>query len=162
MTSTDNKPSITQKFHTPRGLNMMTFFVFLLISAGLWFVMSLNDTMERQYSITVEVVDLPQNSDVQFFLESGEKIGRDGYLGKYMAEVKEKGIKHLSKKNTDNSSLKVHFTDFQQTTEGYYYLPSSKMEAALQNYLGEGVVIVTWKPSVVAFKGLMPGRVNIE
>lgn len=152
----DYRPEqIREHIHSKKGRNMMTFIVFLLISAGLWYVMSVNDTVERQYDLDVVVMDMPRDVDMDFYLENDSLIGPDGNLGKYTIVVKEQALSNWRKKNVTGRPLNLHFTDFRQTIDGSFYLPSAKMEGALDEYFGKGMVIVTWKPSIVAFKGRM-------
>ncbi len=43
------------------GRNALTFFVFLLISAGFWFLMALNDEVQRDFRLQVKLVDFPED-----------------------------------------------------------------------------------------------------
>lgn len=150
MAEADVRQVIKEKLHSRRGRNMVTFFVFVIISAGLWFVMSLNDTSQRDYSVNVTVAGLPYGET--FCLENGDTINADGNLGVYHVIVKERGIMQIRGRNKHNKTLEFNFTDFQHAGNGVFYLSSSKMESALQEYLGNRTVIVTWKPSIVTFK----------
>ena len=152
MAEGDVKQVIKAKLHSRRGRDLITFFVFVIISSGLWLVMSLNDTSQRIYSIHVEVEDLPH--DESFYLENGRMIGTDGDIGIYTVVMKERGILLLKNNKRLDRALKLKFTDFRRDNNGVFYLSSAKMEAALQEYFGERAVIITWNPSVVAFKSV--------
>ena len=43
------------------GRNALTFFVFLLISTVFWFLMALNDEVQRDFRVPVALVDFPEN-----------------------------------------------------------------------------------------------------
>ena len=150
MVDSDVKQALKDKIHSQRGRNLITFCIFVVIATGLWFVMSLNDTTQREYPVRVVVADMPEG--ITYCNDDDIIIGNDGYLGTYTVVVKEKGIFHHSDNLSKSNPLIINFTDFYSSKDGALYLTSAKMEAALQNYLGDNVIIVTWKPSIVAFK----------
>ena len=43
------------------GRNALTFFVFLLISTVFWFLMALNDEVQRDFRLPVTLVDFPED-----------------------------------------------------------------------------------------------------
>lgn len=156
MADNDVKQVLKEKISSKRGQNFLTFLIFLVIASGLWIVMSLNDTKQREYSISVAVSGLPEGG--KFVHDDNTLIGSDGILGVYKVIVKERGLFSKSHKKTKSLPLNLNFTDFQRSNDGSFYLPTAKMESAMQTYLGENVIIVTWKPSVISFKVLEIGE----
>lgn len=150
MAESDVRQALKEKISSKRGQNLITFLIFVVIAAGLWVVMSLNDTTQREYPLNVFVADLPE--DISFCDDDDKPIAHDGDLGVFTVIVKERGLFHKSIAKKSSLPLVVNFTDFKGSRDSIFYLPSAKMESALQDYLGDNAVIVTWKPSVVSFK----------
>lgn len=150
MAETDVRQVLKEKLHSRPGRDMITFLIFVVISGILWFVTSLNDTSRREYTVTIAVTDLPAGK--YFYIDNGEKIGKNGVIGQYSVSVKEKGILRLNSYRNNTGIIKFNFSDFQESSNGVYYLSSSMMEAALQDFLGDNTVIITWKPLVVMFQ----------
>jgi len=57
---------------TQQGKNLLTFAIFALISALFWFLMTLNDNVERDYRVPVNITDIPE--DVNFVVAPPEYI----------------------------------------------------------------------------------------
>lgn len=144
------RQALKEKISSKRGRNFVTFLIFVAISCGLWVVMSLNDTTQREYPIHVAVADLP--SGRSYCHDDNTPIDSDGDLGVYTVLVKERGLFHKFSSKKRTNPLVVNFTDFNSSKEGVFFLTSAKMEFVLQEYLGNDAIIVTWKPSIVSFK----------
>ncbi len=150
MAESEVRQGLKEKISSKRGQNFITFLIFVAIASGLWIVMSLNDTTQREYPIHVAVADLPEG--ITYCHDDNTPIDSNGDLGIYTVIVKERGLFHKSFAKKNPLPLVINFTDFNSSKDGVFYLTSAKMETALQEYLGDNAIIVTWKPSVVSFK----------
>lgn len=54
--------TIKQKATSGRGRALLTFMIFLIISTIFWFMMTLNETVQRDYRLDVEIVNVPENT----------------------------------------------------------------------------------------------------
>lgn len=50
---------IKQKATSGRGRSIFTFLIFLLISTIFWFMMTLNETIQRDYRLPIEIAEIP-------------------------------------------------------------------------------------------------------
>lgn len=57
----DRFKKIEELLHSRRGKNVVTFLVFLVISAAMWTVLSLNEELQRDIRCTVKITNLPDS-----------------------------------------------------------------------------------------------------
>ena len=48
--------------HSPQGKEFFTFFVFVLLSAGVWCILAINENRERSVQIPIELVNMPEHT----------------------------------------------------------------------------------------------------
>lgn len=128
--------TIRQYVFSPRGKSVLTFCVFLAISAALWVVMSLNQEMQQDIRCRIEIVNKPDSVTMISYLP--EDI-------------------NVSVKSRGSQLIKFSFGTPPTISIDYKYLMhgnrisvgTSEMRALLRNVFGQNAQILSFSPDTL-------------
>lgn len=112
------KEKIVNTLNSRNGRNTLTFIVFLLIATLFWFLMSLNDDVQRDYDLPVSIDGLP--ADMTLLTNEG------AVPVSVNVSVRDKGANQLSRKFKSNI-LKIDYRDFTDKENNRLTLTESQL-----------------------------------
>lgn len=133
---------------TTRGKNILTFLVFLVISTLFWFLMALNDRVQRSYEIPIQVVDIPEGvtllSDVPNTLD---------------VTVKDKGRALIRYDWGSAPTLMLRYKDFAQVSEDRLLVSEQQLNNFIREKFGSSAEVVSSKPDSISVRfTTLPGE----
>lgn len=128
--------TIRQRIFSPRGKSVLTFCVFLTISAALWVVMSLNQEMQQDIKCRIEIVNQPDSVTMVSYLPDNISVS-----------VKSRG----------SQLIKFSFGTPPTITIDYKYMMrnnrisvgTTEMRALLRNVFGQNAQILSFSPDTL-------------
>lgn len=150
----DKINKIRELLNSRNGRNTLTFLVFLAIATLFWFLMSLNDEIQRDYELPVTIDGLPQ--DITLLSSHGETPVVN-------VSIRDKGANHLSKQFLKSPTLKIDYRDFNNTENNRLTLGESQLNTSIRQMFGSTATIVTQSPDSlsIAYTTLPPVKVPV-
>lgn len=127
--------NIREGLRSAKGRNVLTFFVFLLISTVFWFLLALNDYVQKDYAVPVQIENFPSEATIL--------SGQNPVLS---ITVKDKGSDLMKFSWGNNPSMKLNFADFAQPNDSTLLLSPAKLNSAVRGIFGTGATIVATRP----------------
>lgn len=133
---------------TVRGKNMFTYAIFVAIAAIFWFLMTLNDNVERDYKVKFVITDVPE--DITFVTPPPEVIdvnvkGRSNSLVRYNL--------------LGAPTLSVKFDDLVSTSLTSSVLPAGELRSRIRQMFHGDEIMVSFQPdSIRVTYTTAPGR----
>lgn len=129
-----------------RGRNVLTFFVFLLISTAFWFILALNNETQAEFEIPLNLTGIPDNTTVITNIPSTVSVS-----------VKDKGTSLLRYQWGKMPQLDVKFSDFQKDNR-HITLGGSQFSGIVRSFLGPTATVIDLKPdSLSLYYTTQPG-----
>lgn len=126
---------------TARGKNMLTFIIFLVISTIFWFLMSLNDEVQQNYSISLELTDIPE--DVTFLSTPPSTI---------TVNVKDKGRALIRYDLGSTPKLRLGYKDFVKTSDNRLLISDQQLNNYIRDIFGSGTQVISTKPDSISLR----------
>lgn len=119
---------IKDQFSSRNRRNTLTFLIFLGISTLFWFVMTLNDEVQKDFALKVEIQDLPHDMTLL------SPMGNHPIVN---VSVRDKGGAFMYQRLAHANTLKIDFHDFNIATTGErLILDQSKLAANIRQFFG--------------------------
>ncbi len=140
--------SLQNIFHTVRNFlfsslnkEFLIFLFFLALSSGFWFMMTLNETYEREYDIPVSLVGVPRNVVLTGELPESVHV-----------VVRDKGFSLAAYKYWRGfSPLSFKFSSYSDENKGSGLVPASEVQRQVLNQLYGSSKLLSVKPSKLDF-----------
>ena len=126
---------IREGLRTTKGRNVLTFLVFLVISAIFWCLLTLNDDVQKDFTVPVQFVDFPE--DVTFLTGINPALN---------VSVKDKGSALIRFTWGGNPTLRLRPEDVSVINDSTILLSQDRINAALRGLFGSSSTIVTMRP----------------
>ena len=123
--------TVSEALRTSKGRNILTFLVFLAISAVFWLLLALNDDVQQDYNIPVQLEGFPE--DVTLL---------SGYNTTLSVAVKDKGSSLMKYEFGNNPTMKLNFDDFINTGDTVLTIRASQLNSAVRSIFGNGVELL--------------------
>lgn len=127
--------------NTTRGKNFLTFVAFLIISTIFWFLMTLNDEIQQNYSISLELTEVPE--DVTFLNTPPDII---------TVNVKDKGRALIRYDFGSTPKLRLRFDDFVKTEDNRLLISDQQLNNYIRNIFGSGTQVISTKPDSISLR----------
>lgn len=137
MKAADIKDRLKELVKSPRGKNVATFLVFLLISTFFWILMALNDELQRDFILPVKFENVP--SDVT--LLNNEPLT-------FEVSLKDKGSSLIRYGWGEPPTVKFNFNDLRSGTNRLVINPV-KAANAIRNNFGQATIVALKPDSVI-------------
>lgn len=149
------KVRVAQALNSRNGRNTLTFIVFLCIATLFWFLMSLNDDVQRDYELPVRIEGLP--SDMTLL------TGGAGSPVAINVSVRDKGANQLPRRFKHNT-LNIDYRDFTDKENNRLTLSSAQLNNCLRQMFGSTATIITQTPDSLSipYTTLPPTTVAIK
>lgn len=118
-----------------KGRNILSFLVFLAISAVFWVLLALNDDVQRNYVLPVTIESFPENATVL-----------SGYNPTLNVTIKDKGSSLMQVSWAHSPALKLRFDDFTMVNDTMLLMAPAQLNAAVRNLFGMSATVVTMRP----------------
>lgn len=135
---------------SPGGKNVLTFGAFLIIATLFWFLMSLNDEVQRDYDLPAEIVNLP--ADMTLITTPPELIH---------ISVRDKGSNLFSYDFGRRPAVKLDYKDFKAAGKKRLVMTESQLAASLRSYFGGSGTIVSQSPDSISVTYTTRPPVNV-
>lgn len=116
--------------------NILLFIPFLAIAAVFWLIVSLDDDLQKEYSVRIEVTNVPDS--VTFIVDP------PAYL---RVNVRDRGTKMMSRAFTGAPVLKIDFRNFSHN--GVMRVAPATMQSYLRNIFGSTAQILSTSPDSI-------------
>jgi hypothetical protein len=117
------------------GRNVLTFLIFLLISTIFWFLMALNDEVQRDFKIPVKLEGFPKDMTV---ISGGSSA--------ITVSVKDKGSALAKFAWGTKPELKINFDEFNKRKDNHLILTAAQMSSAVRGIFGSNASIMAIRP----------------
>ena len=117
------------------GRNALTFFVFLLISTVFWFLMALNDEVQRDFRVPVALVDFPENVTII-----------SGATASVNVTVKDKESSLMKFAWGGRPLLRLHYDEFLKSGEHSLVFSVNQLNSAVRGVFGPTATILAVRP----------------
>jgi hypothetical protein len=124
-----------EDLRTRMGRNVLTFLIFLLISTVFWFLMALNDEVQRDFKIPVKLEGFPKDMTV---ISGGSST--------ITVSIKDKGSTLAKFSWGSKPALKLRFDDFNKRSDNHLILSESQLSSAVRDIFGSGAAIMAIRP----------------
>ncbi|MCM1292120.1 MAG: hypothetical protein NC111_00155 [Bacteroides sp.] len=128
---------IRQKFRTRRGHNVIVYLICLAAAFLFWVIMTLDETTERDYHVSVELVNVPDSVVLVGDVPSSVNV-----------VVKGKGTQFLRYSIMSVPTLKIDFRQY-ATADNYLRLSRAKLDVRIRELFGQGVSVVSVVPDSI-------------
>lgn len=140
------RKNVVEIYHTTRGKNIVTFMVFILISAFFWILMALNDELQRDFRMPVKIDNIP--SDVTLLNDEPLFVN---------ISLKDKGSSLIRHRWGNKPELKFNFDDI--NTPGYNLaITTPQLNYAIRNVFGQATVVSMKPDSITVPFTRRPGK----
>lgn len=129
---------LKQKVTSAKGRSVVTFLIFLLISTIFWFMMTLNETIQRDYRLKVEITGMPQG--VVFISKPPEYID---------VSVKDKGRALIKYDWGTPPRVKIKYSDFIKKSDSRIVINQEMLSNSIRNSFGSGCEIMSIRPDSI-------------
>lgn len=120
---------------TAKGRNILTFFVFLAISTVFWFLLALNDDIQKDYTLPVSLEDFPRN--VTLISGINPTVG---------VSVKDKGSSLMKFSFGNDPKIKLRYDDFTKLNDSVLIINQTQLSTAVRSTFGAGANIIGIRP----------------
>lgn len=126
---------LKEDLRSTKGRNVLTFLVFLVISAVFWLMLALNDEVQQDYKLPIQLIDFPEDLTIL----SGDVETLD-------VTIKDKGST-LAKFNWGNTpELKLRYDEFSHSRQYHMLYTGAQLSSALRGIFGSNSTIVAMRP----------------
>jgi len=129
---------LKQKATSAQGRSVVTFLIFLLVSTIFWFMMTLNETIQRDYRLNVEITDMPNG--VIFISRPPEYID---------VSVKDKGRALIKYDWGNPPTIKIKYGDFIKKSDSRIVINQEMLSNSIRNSFGSGCEILSIRPDSI-------------
>lgn len=126
---------ISEVLRTAKGRNVLTFLIFLAISTVFWFLLALNDDVQKDYTIPVSLEDFPPKVTLI--------SGLNPTLG---VSVKDKGSSLMKFSFGNDPKIRLRYDDFTRLNDSVLLINQSQLSSAVRSTFGAGVNIIGMRP----------------
>lgn len=127
--------ALREGLRTAKGRNILTFLVFLAISAVFWLLLALNDDVQNDYVVPVKLEDIPEDVTIL-----------SGYNPVLNVTVKDKGSSLMKFSWGRTPSMKLRFDEFSRPNDSTLLLGAAQLNSAVRGIFGTGATIVSVRP----------------
>lgn len=124
-----------EDLRTTMGRNVLTFLVFLVISTVFWFLMALNDEIQKDYKVPLKLEDFPKNMTVI-----------SGNIPSVSVTIKDKGSALAKFSWGSKPMLKLRYDEFTRPSDNHLLLTEAQLNSALRGIFGSSASIVAVRP----------------
>lgn len=132
------KERISAAAHSSRGRDVLLYLLFVCVAFVFWLMLSLDTEVQRDYDIPFVIDDMPDSVTFISTVPHAVNVG-----------VQAKGSQLLQYSWGNASPIKIHFSDFANFNENFFYLSSTKLESRVRDYFGNGVLINNIRPDSI-------------
>lgn len=129
---------IKQKATSGRGRSIFTFLIFLLISTIFWFMMTLNETIQRDYRLPIEIAEIPAGTT---FITSPPQ-----YID---VSVKDKGRALIKYDWGNPPKVRIRYRDFIKKGDSRIVINQEMLNNNIRNSFGSGCEILSIRPDSI-------------
>jgi len=126
---------IKEDLRTTTGRNVLTFFVFLVISTIFWFVMALNDELQKDYKVPLRLENFPKDMTII-----------SGNVPVVNVTIKDKGSALAKFVWGANPVLELRYEDFSRPADNHLLLSEAQLNSALRGIFGSSASILAVRP----------------
>ena len=126
---------LKEDLRTTTGRNVLTFMVFFLISTVFWFLLALNDEVQKDYRIPLKLEDFPRDMTII-----------SGNVPVINVTVKDKGSALAKFSWGATPSLKLRYENFSRLADNHLLLSESQLNSAMRGIFGNSASIVAVRP----------------
>lgn len=126
---------LKEDLRTTTGRNVLTFMVFFLISTVFWFLLALNDEVQKDYRIPLKLEDFPRDMTII-----------SGNVPLINVTVKDKGSALAKFSWGATPSLKLRYENFTRLADNHLLLSESQLNSAMRGIFGNSASIVAVRP----------------
>lgn len=130
--------NIKQKATSGRGRSVLTFMIFLIISTIFWFMMTLNETIQRDYRLEVNIVNVPENTT--FLTEPMQYIE---------VSVRDKGRALIKYDWGKPPKVNIKYEDFIKRGDNRVVISQEMLGNNIRNSFGSGCEILSIRPDSI-------------
>ncbi len=127
--------NVKEGLRTTKGRNILTFLIFLAISTVFWFLLALNDDVQKDYNIPVTLESFPDDLTLL-----------SGYDPTISVTVKDKGSSLMRFELGNPPTMKLRYDDFRSPSDSILIIRSPQLNSAIRGIFGTAASIVSIKP----------------
>lgn len=124
---------VDRKLHTRRGRNVMLYLMCLIVAFIFWSIITLDETMERDFDLSVELVNVPDSVVVVGNLPQSINV-----------VLKGKGTQFVKYSVVKPPVFTVDFREFGRN--GFVALSRTKIDSELRDIFGQNISIIVVNP----------------
>lgn len=134
-----------------KGKNFFLYALFVMISFVFWLLLTLNNEVQKDYSVRLSLKSVPDSVMILSDLPSEIRVS-----------VKDKGSSLLRYSLGDSPSININFNDFRDS-EGNIIISALELRTLVANSFGSGVTILSINPEMIKskFTTLPPKKVPV-
>ena len=132
------RTKLKEDLRTSTGRNFLTFLVFLAISTIFWFVMALNDEVQKDFKLPLVLEDFPQDMTIV-----------SGQVATVNVTIKEKGSSLAKFSWGSSPQLKVRYGDFTRPSDDNLLLSEAQLNSAVRGIFGSSATVVAIRPDSI-------------
>lgn len=129
---------VKQKATSGRGRSIFTFLIFLLISTIFWFMMTLNETIQRDYRLQVEIGEIPAGTT--FITRAPQYID---------VSVKDKCRALIKYEWGNPPKVRIRYSDFIKKGDNRIVINQEMLSNNIRNSFGSGCEILSIRPDSI-------------
>lgn len=129
---------VKQKATSGRGRSIFTFLIFLLISTIFWFMMTLNETIQRDYRLQVEIGEIPAGTT--FITRAPQYID---------VSVKDKGRALIKYDWGNPPKVRIRYSNFIKKGDNRIVINQEMLSNNIRNSFGSGCEILSIRPDSI-------------
>lgn len=145
------KQTVKEWIHTANWHNIVIYLIFVVVSTLFWFMMKLNEEIQRDYTVPVQIENLPE----------GMTMLRTEAL-EFNVTVKDKGSSLIKYELGKDAILKLDYNDILHKGN-LIHLSQQQMLLAFRNLFGQDKIL-SFKPDslLIPFTTLSPKKVAVN
>lgn len=132
-------PAVKRSITSAKGHAILTFMIFLLISTIFWFLMTLNDTVQRDYRLEVRIKNQPAGTT--FINQPPQYID---------VSVKDKGRALVKYDWGTPPAVEIDYADFIKKGENRVVINKEMLSNNIRNSFGSGCEILSIRPDSIS------------
>lgn len=126
---------LREGLRSAKGRNILTFFIFLAISTVFWFLLALNDDIQKDYTLPVALDDFPDGITLI-----------SGMNPSLSVTVKDKGSSLMKYNFGNDPKIKIRYDDFTRLNDSVLLITPAQLSSAVRSTFGTGVNIIGMRP----------------